>query len=183
MCPITPTMSGCNEPSPILCVAHMRAPTSLRIGCSRRSDRGRHCNLTCRWSVAAAMTSTSPSMSMLLLVSSDACLCARSIPLHLPSRVSAHCAGTQAQPAPMRGSRGAGHHWTARDIANKFNDSNTLLATARQQSRFALYIYRVSRLLDPYGSGWLQLASLAAVYSALCACSVAGCFKRAFCHS
>ena len=92
--------------------------TSLRVGCSRRSDRGRHCNLTCRWSVAAAMTSTSPSMSMLLLVSSDACLCARSIPLHLPSRVSAHCADTQAQPEPMRGSRGAGHRWTARDIAN-----------------------------------------------------------------
>ena len=102
----------------------MRAPTSLRVCCSRRSDRGGHCKLTCRWSVAAAMTSTSPSMSMLLLVSSDACLCARSIPLHLPSRVSAHCAGTQAQPAPMRGSRGAGHRWTARDIAN--NDSNTL---------------------------------------------------------
>ena len=102
----------------------MRANTSPQVCCSRRSDRGRHCNLTCRWSVAAAMTSTSPSMSMLLLVSSEACLCARSIPLHPPSRVSAHCAGKQAQPAPMRGSRGAGHRWTARDIAN--NDSNTL---------------------------------------------------------
>ena len=152
----------------MVCVTNMRAPTSPQVCCSRRSDRGGHCNLTCRWSVAAAMASTSPSMSMLILVSSEACLCARSIPLHLPSRVSAHCAGTQAQPAPMRGSRGAGHRWTARDIAN--NDSNTLQHGSGRAS-----CSTATSLPSPGPvrlGGWLQLASLAAVFSALCACRV-----------
>ena len=148
----------------------MRAPTSLRVGCSRRNDRGRHCNLTCRWSVAAAMTSTSPSMSMLLLVSSEACLCARSIPLHLPSRVSAHCAGTQAQPEPMRGSRGAGHRWTA--VGARHREQRLERATTRQWSRFVLYSDESAESRSRTVSGWLQLASLAAVYSALCACRV-----------
>ena len=148
----------------------MRAPTSLRVCCSRRSDRGRHCNLTCRWSVAAAMTSTSPSMSMLLLVSSDACLCARSIPLHLPSRVSAHCAGTQAHPAPMRGSRGAVHR-SPLDGA-RHREQRLERATTRQWSRFVLYSDESAESRSRTVSGWLQLASLAAVYSALCACTL-----------
>jgi hypothetical protein len=157
----------------MVCVTNMRAPTSPQVCCSRRSDRGRHCNLTCRWSVAAAMTSTSPSMSMLLLVSSDACLCARSIPLHLPSRVSAHCAGTQAQPAPMRGSRGAGHRWTARDIAN--NDSNTLQhgrSPALCSTATSLPSPGPVRLAD--GFNWPHLRLCTAP------CVPVGCFKRAW---
>ena len=151
----------------------MRAPTSLRVCCSRRSDRGRHCKLICGSSVAAAMTSTSPSTSILLLVSSKAYLCARSIPLHLPSRVSAHCAGTQAQPAPMRGSRGAGHRWTARDIAN--NDSNPLQhgsGRASCSTATSLPSPGPVRLAD--GFNWPHLRLCTAP------CVPAGCFKRAW---
>ena len=76
MCPIAhyihdDTVDVINEPSRIVCVGRPPACAhfTARVGCSRRSDRGQHYNLTCRWSVAAAMTSTSPSMSMLLLES------------------------------------------------------------------------------------------------------------------
>ena len=149
----------------------MRAPHfTLRVCCSRRSDRGRHCNLTCRWSVAAAMTSTSPSMSMLLLVSSDACLCARSIPLHLPSRVSAHCAGTQAQPAPLCAAQ---FSWRRTPLDGaRHREQRLERATTRQWSRFVLYSDESAESRSRTVSGWLQLASLAAVYSALCACRV-----------
>ena len=45
-------------------------------------------------------------------------------------------------------------------------------ATTRQWSRFVLYSDESAESRSRTVSGWLQLASLAAVYSALCACRV-----------
>ena len=130
----------------------------------------RHCNLTCRWSVAAAMTSTSPSMSMLLLVSSDACLCARSIPLHLTppfSRVGTLCWHTNSTCAYARLS------WRRTPLDGaRHREQRLERATTRQWSRFVLYSDESAESRSRTVSGWLQLASLAAVYSALCACRV-----------
>ena len=151
----------------------MRAPTSLRVCCSRRSDRGGHCKLTCRWSGRSGN-------GFYVTVYVDANIGElRSMPVrvfHTPSppfsRVGTLCwhAGSTCAYARFSWRR------TPLDGA-RHREQRLEHATARQQSSFVLYI-------DESASSWTRTVAdgFNWPHLRLCTapCVLAGCFKRAW---